>query len=102
MQVNNLFLLFTGMAAVTYLPRMLPFIMFRGIDFSPFTEDVLKNLRFAILGGLIFPGIFLVNEDPYFGIVGGLVAFVLAYIDLDIVFVVIVTIGVMAAYTIWF
>ena len=102
LQVDNLFLLFAGMAAVTYVPRMLPFILFREVNFSSFTGDVLKNLRYAILGGLIFPGIFLVSEDPYFGVVGGIVAFILAYFDLDVVFVVTGTIGVMAIYTLLF
>jgi len=98
-QIDNLFLLFAGMAIVTYIPRVLPFILFREVDFSSFTGDVLKNLRYAILGGLILPGVFLVNDDPSFGIVGGTIAFLLAYTKLDVVYVVIGTIGVMSIYT---
>ena len=99
MTEGNLLLIFVGMAAVTYLPRMLPFVIFSDLDFVPFTKKVLKNLRYAILGGLIFPGIFMVSEDPLFGVTGGAVAFILAYLGADPVFVVIGTIGLMALYT---
>lgn len=34
-----------GMAVVTYLPRMIPFIMFRGKELSPFVQGVLKMSR---------------------------------------------------------
>jgi len=101
MTEGSLLLIFVGMAAVTYLPRMLPFVIFSDLDFSPFAKKVLKNLRYAILGGLIFPGIFMVSEDPLFGVAGGLVAFTLAYLGADAVFVVIGTIVFMALYTIF-
>ena len=99
MTVDNLFLLFAAMTAVTYIPRMLPFVLFDEVEFPPFISNVLKNLRYAILGGLILPGIFLVGEDPLFGVAGGIVAFTLAYLDIDVVFVVTGTIGAMALYT---
>ncbi|MBS3736393.1 MAG: AzlD domain-containing protein [Candidatus Bipolaricaulota bacterium] len=99
MKIDNLFLLFAAMMAVTYIPRMLPFVLFGDVEFPPFIRNVLQNLRYAILGGLILPGILLINEDPAFGVIGGTVAFILAYLDIDVVFVVTGTIGVMALYT---
>jgi len=102
MEAENLFILFAAMTAVTYIPRMLPFVLFGDIEFPPFVSDVLRNLRYAILGGLILPGIFLVNEDPAFGVIGGIVAFILAYVDIDVVFVVTGTIAAMAIYTLAF
>ncbi len=100
MTYDSLFLVIAGMAVVTYIPRMLPFVLFREIDFPSFVQDVLENLRYAILGCLIFPGIFLVQEDIYFGLTGGTVALVLAYLDIDIVLVVLGTVGAMTLYTI--
>ncbi len=88
-----------GMAVVTYIPRMLPFVLFREIEYPPLVQEVLENLRYAILGGLIFPGIFLVQENHYFGIIGGVVACILSYLDLDIVLVVLGTIGAMTLYS---
>ncbi len=94
-------LMILGMAVVTYIPRVLPFLLFREVEFSPFFKDILKNIRYAILGALIFPGIFLVQDDPLFGVIGGLVAFILSYIGLDVVLVVIGSIGVLYLYTVF-
>lgn len=98
MSSRTIILMFLGMAVVTYVPRMLPFVLFREVEFSPFFKDLLKNLRYAILGALIFPGIFLVQDDPTFGLIGGVVAFVLAYLRLDVIFVIGGAIGVLSLY----
>ncbi|MBS3813144.1 AzlD domain-containing protein [Candidatus Bipolaricaulota bacterium] len=98
MSSRTILLTFLGMAVVTYVPRMLPFVLFREVEFSPFFKDLLKNLRYAILGALIFPGIFLVQDDPTFGLIGGVVAFVLAYLRLDVIFVIGGAIGVLSLY----
>lgn len=100
MSSRTILLTFLGMAVVTYVPRMLPFVLFREVEFSPFFKDLLKNLRYAILGALIFPGIFLVQDDPTFGLIGGVVAFVLAYLRLDVIFVIGGAIGVLSLYVI--
>jgi branched-subunit amino acid transport protein len=96
---NTMFLVIAGMALVTYLPRLLPFVLFEEVDYPAFLSKILENLRYAILGALIFPGLFLVQEDPYFGILGGSVAFVLSYFGLDIVLVVLGTVGAMSLYS---
>ena len=89
-----------GMALVTYIPRMIPFVVFHRFDFPTLFKDVLKNLRYAILGGLIIPGVFLVQDDPIFGVIGGVVAVIIAYLDVDTVFVVLGTVGIMTIYAI--
>lgn len=47
-----------GMAAVTYVPRMVPLIAFESLKLPGFLERVLKNVPYAVLGALIFPGVF--------------------------------------------
>ena len=46
-----------GMAAVTYVPRMVPLIAFESLKLPGFLERVLKNVPYAVLGALIFPGV---------------------------------------------
>lgn len=92
---ENLIFVILGMALVTYIPRMLPFVVFKQVEFPPLLQAMLKNLRYAVLGALIFPGIFFVHEDPVYGIIGGTTAAVLSYFGLDLVFVIFGAIGVL-------
>jgi branched-subunit amino acid transport protein len=46
-----------GMAAVTYIPRMLPFFLLEKIRLSPFWKRFLRFIPFSALGALIFPEI---------------------------------------------
>ena len=99
MQIDNTLLIIVAMAVVTYIPRAFPFLLFREIEYSPFLKNVLKNVRYAILGGLIFPGLFMVQKDPLFGLIGGTIAFVLAYLNIDIVLVVLGAVCAMTVYS---
>ncbi|MCF7929527.1 MAG: AzlD domain-containing protein [Spirochaetales bacterium] len=56
---SEIFLLLAGMTAVTYIPRMLPFVL---IDFDRLPSGLRRFLGFipvTALGALILPGIFL-------------------------------------------
>ncbi|WP_062352541.1 AzlD domain-containing protein [Bacillus kwashiorkori] len=81
-----------GMAVATYLPRMLPLTFFQNFTFPPFIQEVLKNVPFAILGALIFPGVLFIQEEIWFGLFGAFVAFIIAYTGVNVIFVVIGTI----------
>lgn len=37
---NSIIWSIIGMAIITYIPRMLPLVLFRGITFPPFLEGV--------------------------------------------------------------
>ena len=92
-----------GMALVTYLPRAIPLTFLQGVELPPFISGVLKNIPFAILGALIFPAIFSVQEgDYFFGILGAIVAFGIAYAGANVIFVVLGAIAALAFYSLLF
>ncbi|MBS4171983.1 AzlD domain-containing protein [Bacillus sp. FJAT-49736] len=91
-----------GMAIVTYVPRMLPLALFQGKSMPPFLEGILRNVPFAILGALIFPKIFLIQEDIWFGITGAVAALILAFLGANVIVVVLGSIGVLSLYSLIF
>ena len=89
MDTANMLMLIAGMGAVTYIPRMLPFLLLNDKKLPPFLEGVLKNIPYATLGALIFPGVLIIQEDIWFVIIGAAGAFLLSFIGAYVVFVVI-------------
>jgi len=87
--MTELFWMIIGMGIVTYLPRMLPLVVFEKIRFPNFWQGVLKNVPYAILGALIFPGIFFIHDEMWFGLLGATIAFLLSYLGANIIIVVI-------------
>ncbi|MBN8192521.1 AzlD domain-containing protein [Bacillus sp. NTK074B] len=91
-----------GMAIVTYIPRMLPFLVFKGKELPPFLQGVLRNVPFAVLGALIFPSILLIQEgNLMFGMVGTLAAFGVAFLGANVILVVIGAISVLSLYSVF-
>ncbi len=89
-----------GMAVVTYLPRMIPFIMFRDKELPLFVQGVLKNVPYATLGALIFPAVFLIQEgEIMFGVVGMAAAFLIAFLGANVIVVVLGAIAILSAYS---
>ncbi|WP_442599107.1 AzlD domain-containing protein [Neobacillus sp. D3-1R] len=88
-----------GMGLVTYIPRMLPFVLFKGKELPPFLQGVLKNVPFATLGALIFPGILLIQEDIWYGILGAAAAFLTAFLGANVIVVVVSSIAVLTIYS---
>ncbi|MEC2054970.1 AzlD domain-containing protein [Peribacillus psychrosaccharolyticus] len=86
---SSIILMIAAMGMVTYIPRMLPFVMLNGRELPPFLQRVLKNIPYAILGALIFPGVLYIQEDIRFGVVGAVSAFVLAYLGANIMVIII-------------
>lgn len=77
-----------GMMVVTYIPRLLPMLFMDRFHFPAWFQNWLKSIPYAALGALIFPGILQVQEgQPIPGIVGGIVAAVLALFNVHIVLV---------------
>ncbi len=102
METSTILFMIIGMGLVTYIPRMLPFVLFKGKEMPPFLQGVLKNIPYATLGALIFPGILLIQEDIMFGVVGALAAVTLAFIGANVIFVVLGSIAVLSAYSFLF
>ncbi|MFT4414822.1 AzlD domain-containing protein [Fredinandcohnia humi] len=99
---KTILLIILGMGLVTYIPRMLPLVVFNSIKLPPFLQGVLKNVPFAILGALIIPGIFTINGDIWFGIIGASVAFIIAYLGTNVIVVVLSAIIALSVYSIFF
>ncbi|MBM4764186.1 AzlD domain-containing protein [Bacillus sp. B15-48] len=91
-----------GMGIVTFLPRMLPFIMFNGKELPPFIQGILKNVPYATLGALIFPAVFFIQEDLLYGVIGVAAAFIIALLGANVIVVVIGAIAVLSAYSLFF
>ncbi|MBM6617174.1 AzlD domain-containing protein [Bacillus suaedaesalsae] len=96
--MDNIVLIIVGMAIVTYLPRMIPLVSLSGKELHPFIQGVLKNVPYATLGALIIPGIFLFHENIWFGIVGAVAAFIIAFLGANVIVVVLGSIAVLAIF----
>ncbi len=51
-----------SMALVTYLPRMLPFVLVDRLRFSPRAERFLRLIPYTAMAALVFPGV--LSTDP--------------------------------------
>lgn len=91
-----------GMGVVTYVPRMLPLVALDAKKIHPRLRGVLKNVPFAALGALIFPGILLTNHDLLFGVIGAVTAFAVAYLGVNLIYVVLSAVGVLTVYSLIF
>ena len=86
---EKILLMIVGMAIVTYIPRALPVAILNKINLSKRVAGVLQAIPYAALGALIFPGILSVNNElPFVGIIGGIIATLLAYLKLNITYVI--------------
>jgi branched-subunit amino acid transport protein len=98
---NTIVWMIIGMGIVTYIPRMLPFVVFNGIKLPTFLQEVLKNVPSATLGALIVPGVFFIHEDIWFGVIGFLSAFVAAWLGANVIIVVLASVVVLSVYAIF-
>lgn len=73
-------LLIIGMAIVAYLPRVFPAFFIEKLKFSEKFAKFLMLIPYTAMTALVIPGVFTVDTARiYIGIVGALVAGVLAY-----------------------
>ena len=87
-------LIIFGMTAVTYIPRALPAVILDKLKFNAKVEKFLKLIPYTAMTALIFPGIFTVDTaHPEIGIVGGLVAILLAWRKVQVIICVLAAIG---------
>lgn len=77
------------MALVTYIPRMLPMVLFADLNLPSFLKRFLKFIPYAALSALIFPEILFSTDNIKSALFGGLISFVLAFYNINLFFVVI-------------
>ena len=68
-----------AMAGITYLVRMIPFTLVRGKIKSVYIQSFLYYIPYAVLSAMTFPYIFYSTQNVTTGLIGTIVAFVLAY-----------------------
>lgn len=76
---GNVYIYILIMAAVTYLIRMLPLTLIRGVIKNNFIRSFLYYVPFATLSVMTFPAILSATASPWSGLAGFLVAVVLSW-----------------------
>ena len=68
----DLILIIAGMAAVTYIPRLIPFFMLSRVNIPKRLDNFLKCIPAAAIGALIIPGVFNATPDVPLAAVAGI------------------------------
>ena len=69
--MSEIILIIIGMAAVTYGPRLIPFLMLSDVEIPARLDSFLKCIPAAAIGALIIPGVFSATpEIPVAAIAG--------------------------------
>ncbi|MBU1341958.1 MAG: AzlD domain-containing protein [Proteobacteria bacterium] len=71
--MNNLVYLVLGMAAVTYGPRLLPFLLLTDKQIPKRLDAFLKCIPMAAIGALIIPGLFSATPEMPLAALSGMV-----------------------------
>lgn len=87
MNLQYAFIAVILMALVTYLPRVLPIVIFRKEIKSIRVKSFLRYVPYAVLGALTFPDIFYSTGTVATAICGTIVALFLAYREKSLVVV---------------
>ncbi len=92
----ELWIVIIGMALVTYIPRSAPLVVLQAEKLPPRVVRMLKNIPYAVLGALIFPGILHFGEQSIYGVVGGVVALGASLMRFHLVLVVLSSVAAVA------
>ncbi|MEH7385152.1 AzlD domain-containing protein [Bacillus sp. JJ1521] len=77
--MNSVYLYLVVMAVVTYLIRLLPLTLIRKEIKNTYTRSFLYYVPYVTLAVMVFPAILDSTASPISGLVGFLVAVILAY-----------------------
>ena len=82
----NIFFIIIGMAVVTYVPRMVPFLTLDIEKLPQKLRQFLSYIPITALGALLFPGVLTATPElPIAGIIGVFSAFIIGYFRKDII-----------------
>lgn len=84
MNMKYIIICISLMAAVTYLPRVLPLVLFRKKLGDGFFKSFLKYMPYGVLAAMVFPGIFYSTSSPVSAVVGALIALVMSFFKMDL------------------
>lgn len=87
MNIKFAFIAILLMALVTFLPRVLPLVLFRKEIKSNYIKSFLHYVPFAVLGALTFPDIFYSTGIFITALLGTITALILAYFERSLVVV---------------
>ena len=75
------------MAAVTYLIRMTPFVLFRKRITSQFVRSLLYYLPYCVLSAMVIPSVFTSTGSIITATVGLVIAIILAWLERSLIVV---------------
>ncbi len=81
------------MAIITYLIRMLPLALFRKKIKSRFIKSLLYYVPYTVLAAMTIPAIFYSTGDIVTAVCGTVVAVILAYFNIPLIFVALAAAG---------
>jgi len=94
MNWSTLIPLLLGMMAVTYLPRLIPFLFVDKMHITGKVKKFLSLIPYTAMAALIFPGVITTDASRWeIGIVGGAVAGLLAWRKVPMIFCVLAAIA---------
>ncbi|MBP2626594.1 MAG: branched-chain amino acid transport [Firmicutes bacterium] len=87
----NLIYLVLAMAIVTYIPRMVPLVLLQNVSLPRYIKGFMGFIPYAALGALIFPGVFNSTGASHLesAIIGCSVSILLAWWEMNLIFVVV-------------
>ena len=77
--MNNFWIYMLVMFGVTYLIRVLPFVIFQKKIENKFVRSFLEYIPYTVLGAMTFPAVFYATGSVLTASAGVIVALVLAY-----------------------
>ncbi|NLY88575.1 MAG: AzlD domain-containing protein [Firmicutes bacterium] len=87
-------LLIAGMAVVTYIPRLLPFLLLTGRTLPPAFKRFLAFIPYTALGALIIPGVIeAIPGHPWISLAGLTTAVVIAWFRGGLILPVVTAVG---------
>ena len=81
------------MSLVTYIPRLIPFVIMDKLKLSKGAKKILEYIPYAALGALVFPsGFTAISTDHRASFIGIIVAIIMSLFTQNILSIVIITI----------
>lgn len=90
------------MALLSYLPRVVPFTIFKKRIKSIYIQSILSYMPYAVLGAMTFPSIFYSTSNMLFSALGTGVALLLAYKGQKLLPVAVISVGVIYFFNVFF